>query len=488
MVFRRNWQSAWRLAGVVLLMMLGALEPGKPAFSAVVIFDGFGDADRNNDGSVTFYDTDINDSGTWNDPTEDMGLSDRGIVEVTAAQDPADVGIVWSGIRSYDTAANIAKSRLRIINDDVPTGVETASDIHNDGLALGVESRGGGGSFIGRFGQSIELGPEAGDKVVVSVDFRVWRESANPTDPLVVNELRWGLFQDTDEEFGATGPYGEGWAINDGNGEVVEWGKDDGKWFNNEPGAEGDKGIYTRIEFGNVADPSTARINWEHNIRNINGTFNNGRLMEGSGVSDTPGTGGDVGTVASPPNDGPGGIITDLTTFEPHKLSMEIVRLADGLVEIASFVDDVEILRDSITMDSTGFGIIGPPADSFDYVGFRNSSGDYDYAIDNFMLEVIGSNEPGGVLGDYNGNGTVDAADYTLWRDNLGSTTPLANGTGGTVGQADYELWKENFGDTSGAGASLGPGAVPEPAAAAIVVIGALLATGTRRRGFADRA
>ena len=33
------------------------------------------------------------------------------------------------------------------------------------------------------------------------------------------------------------------------------------------------------------------------------------------------------------------------------------------------------------------------------------------------------------ITGDYNGNGIVDAADYTVWRDTLGSTTDLrANG------------------------------------------------------------
>ena len=31
---------------------------------------------------------------------------------------------------------------------------------------------------------------------------------------------------------------------------------------------------------------------------------------------------------------------------------------------------------------------------------------------------MIGSNEPGDLLGDYNENGTVDAADYVLWRKN----------------------------------------------------------------------
>ena len=32
-----------------------------------------------------------------------------------------------------------------------------------------------------------------------------------------------------------------------------------------------------------------------------------------------------------------------------------------------------------------------------------------------------------GIAGDYNANGTVDAADYVLWRDNLNSTVMLPN-------------------------------------------------------------
>ncbi len=52
--------------------------------------------------------------------------------------------------------------------------------------------------------------------------------------------------------------------------------------------------------------------------------------------------------------------------------------------------------------------------------------------------------------GDYNGDGNVDAADYTVWRDNLGSTSNLdADGDGsGTVDAADYTVWTSNFGDS----------------------------------------
>jgi hypothetical protein len=56
------------------------------------------------------------------------------------------------------------------------------------------------------------------------------------------------------------------------------------------------------------------------------------------------------------------------------------------------------------------------------------------------------------ILGDYNGDGSVDAADYTVWRNDLDSTTRLvADGDGnGKVDQNDYNLWKAHYGNTVG--------------------------------------
>ena len=55
-------------------------------------------------------------------------------------------------------------------------------------------------------------------------------------------------------------------------------------------------------------------------------------------------------------------------------------------------------------------------------------------------LVVINNDLSPGLEGDYNNNGTVDAADYVLWRNG----GPLQNevDTPGTVNAADYTEWR----------------------------------------------
>jgi len=77
------------------------------------------------------------------------------------------------------------------------------------------------------------------------------------------------------------------------------------------------------------------------------------------------------------------------------------------------------------------------------------------------------------LLGDYNNDGSVDAADYVVWRNHLGSDSMLPNDATPGVTIDDYEVWKTNFGRTAdGAGSSIG---VPEPTTEAALVLGAML-------------
>lgn len=75
--------------------------------------------------------------------------------------------------------------------------------------------------------------------------------------------------------------------------------------------------------------------------------------------------------------------------------------------------------------------------------------------------------------GDYNLDGVVDAADYVVWRDQLGSERQgEADGNGnGVVDMADYFVWRNSFGQRAAVGAAIAVASVPEPAAAALFAI-----------------
>jgi len=73
-----------------------------------------------------------------------------------------------------------------------------------------------------------------------------------------------------------------------------------------------------------------------------------------------------------------------------------------------------------------------------------------------------------GLLGDYNENDVIDAADYTTWRDAMtaGATSLPNDPTPGTVDETDFLYWRAHFGESLGSGAGAGQVAVPEPATA----------------------
>ncbi|MEN1680243.1 MAG: autotransporter-associated beta strand repeat-containing protein [Planctomycetota bacterium] len=111
--------------------------------------------------------------------------------------------------------------------------------------------------------------------------------------------------------------------------------------------------------------------------------------------------------------------------------------------------------------------------------------------LDGFSLSAVGNDLVltfvGSALlpGDFNNDGIVDTADYTVWRDSLGNQPGAlgANDTvGGVIGIAQYELWKTNFGAALPA-ALRDSASVPEPTAAWLVAsVGAGLAAHRRRR------
>ena len=87
---------------------------------------------------------------------------------------------------------------------------------------------------------------------------------------------------------------------------------------------------------------------------------------------------------------------------------------------------------------------------------------------------------------DFNGDGLVDAADYTLWRDTQGMSVPAGTGADGNsdgmVDIADYTLWKDNFGAMIPSSAAPAAAPTPEPTSAAILFAGLASSTLFRRQ------
>jgi hypothetical protein len=85
----------------------------------------------------------------------------------------------------------------------------------------------------------------------------------------------------------------------------------------------------------------------------------------------------------------------------------------------------------------------------------------------------FGPAAPTPLIGDYNNDMVVNAADYTVWRDNLGAdgSTLGSNRDSdnmGAVSSHDYDSWKAHFGEIPGGGAAAV--AVPEPAGLTLLV------------------
>lgn len=90
--------------------------------------------------------------------------------------------------------------------------------------------------------------------------------------------------------------------------------------------------------------------------------------------------------------------------------------------------------------------------------------------------------EPAPVLeGDFNQDGVVNLADYTVWRDSLNSQSILAADANrdAVVDGADYLVWRQNFGAQPPPSAALAT--VPEPPAA-VWIAACLMAIAFRRK------
>jgi hypothetical protein len=197
--------------------------------------------------------------------------------------------------------------------------------------------------------------------------------------------------------------------------------------------------------------------------------------------------------LASDPGDSAVNATSDTSTLRVHSY-----KRADGSVAVMILNEgtaaqnvNVSINGSALLPSGTLYTTTGTSITTTSVTGLGNSfavSGIPGRTIYTYII-------PQRLSGDYNGDGIVDAADYTVWQDTAGQTGAnlAADGTGpsgtpdGVVDNLDYQFWVDHFGATSagsGAGSSV---AVPEPASV-VTLAASSIALFVCGRGMLDRA
>ncbi|MEM9186443.1 MAG: PEP-CTERM sorting domain-containing protein [Planctomycetota bacterium] len=148
------------------------------------------------------------------------------------------------------------------------------------------------------------------------------------------------------------------------------------------------------------------------------------------------------------------GVDTYLGWFDDS--GSEIASNDDGGANFLSKLEGVVPASGEITLAVTGFG-------DFSFEGFHNED-DFPYEL---LLTIDGQ-----LGGDFNGDGVVNAADYTVWRDGLGDDYTVA----------DYQTWRANFGLMFGGSFPLPAIGAPEPTTGFGLAVAGAVVSGARRR------
>lgn len=129
-------------------------------------------------------------------------------------------------------------------------------------------------------------------------------------------------------------------------------------------------------------------------------------------------------------------------------------------VEFRRLSDNQQLFSRSGTLNNAGAG----PIDTIEIALFKNgssSTGSREFFFNNLRVEGPINT----LVGDYNHNGQVDAADYEVWRETLGQSVPAGSAAdgdnSGLVDLADYDVWLSHFGNNSAASTAIA--FVPEP-------------------------
>jgi hypothetical protein len=169
--------------------------------------------------------------------------------------------------------------------------------------------------------------------------------------------------------------------------------------------------------------------------------------------------------------------VADLTTFHEFWITIQPDDTGVGTHKVDVYVDGSTTASSFLVTAGTGSDY------ALSYLALGLGATPQQGAIDvDFYAYKEGIHVPSApaqASGDYNDDGTVNAADYVLWRNG----GPLQNDPTAGVTPEDYTTWRANFGKTGGSSSAVSTAAVPEPATLSVLLLTVTVGSLAVRRG-----
>jgi autotransporter-associated beta strand protein len=249
---------------------------------------------------------------------------------------------------------------------------------------------------------------------------------------------------------------------------------------------------------GSVGVTKTGAGRWL--LANANNTYTGDTIVEEGTLAGLSIGSGDLtvesgGTIAPGLSTGTLAVGGDYLQAAGGALEVEINGATTGMFDLLEVTGDAT-LEDGASIDivlgaaigtGTTFDILTASSitANIDMLSLTGAAGfEASLADGGTILQLMFTGATGGLAGDYNDDGIVNAADYVVWRNAVASGGSLINegDNPGTADQGDYTYWKTNFGATAGSGSDVAS-AVPEPTSVTgmLLAIVGMLGMGSRR-------
>ncbi|TWT36606.1 hypothetical protein KOR34_15120 [Posidoniimonas corsicana] len=218
-------------------------------------------------------------------------------------------------------------------------------------------------------------------------------------------------------------------------------------------------------------------------------TYDDAGLASGSGVVEIEGLTLGIEFDPTDPSYVNGSWLSFSTELQEYSGSVTVVNGAATEINLtATYTSTGSFGAEPI--DASGTFVVSGDRFTVMASGYNPNFGDYNPSLAwDWTGVILGLELPQVDNADFNSDGFVDAADYTLWRDNLGTVGVPAYTLGDADGDSqvtttDYEVWKSQYGAPPPALVAV-TGTAPEPSALAAVAVSVVAALVHRRTAAA---